>query len=138
MEDQELQACAPARQCPFAGLRGCAATYIEVNYMKVAKGRWQEWLDLEQKYWKPMHEQRMKDGVMLSWMAVVPRFGGATDYDAATFNVYPSLKAIDEGNIETLHNRVHKSGDFAQRMAATEDVRTVVRSDLFAVLDQTR
>ena len=41
--------------------------FVTVDYMKVAPGQDDAYLQLEQKTWKPVHEARVKAGNALGW-----------------------------------------------------------------------
>ena len=60
--------------CLLAGLWCVGATpasaqdrYVTVDYMKVAPGGDDAYLQLEQKTWKPVHEARVKAGNAAGW-----------------------------------------------------------------------
>ena len=60
--------------CLLAGLWCVGATpasaqdrYVTVDYMKVAPGGDDGYLQLEQKTWKPVHEARVKAGNAAGW-----------------------------------------------------------------------
>ena len=103
--------------------------YMYVNSMKVHSMT--DWMELEQKVWKPMAESWIKDGGMRSWMVNRPVLPGGTDlkYQAMTIDVFPSWentfkprpvsdtfkKIHADKNMEATFEKLSKSRDLARR-----------------------
>ena len=71
--------------------------FVEVDYMKVAPGQDDAYLQVEQKMWKPIHEARVKAGNAVAWYLyrVVSPSGSQVDHNYATVAVYSSFEAME-------------------------------------------
>jgi hypothetical protein len=128
------QAPGPAPQMPAA-----QASFMLVEFMKVAEGKEAEWIKLERETWKPMHDLRVKSGGIQSWAAIsqwMPgdESHGATYATVTTFRGWPDPTAT---NYETLFKQAHPQGDIDAVMSQTQSARSIVRSEIWQVLDQT-
>ena len=67
--------------------------YYRVNYMKLKPGG--GWNELEQKIWRPVQEQRVKEGKLKAWRTYTRMLPGGSGhpYDAVTIDVFPSWAA---------------------------------------------
>jgi hypothetical protein len=48
--------------------------YVEIDYMKVEPGKDSDYVRLEKEIWKPLHQQRIKNGQLRSWAVYGLRF----------------------------------------------------------------
>ena len=125
---QPAQASAAAKQ----------PTYMTVEFMKVPEGKQEEWLKLE-RAWKPMHELRVKDGSIVSWAAI----GQAVPGDESNGPVYATVTTYrgwpdpTKMNFQDLAKKAHPQGDVDALMRQTLAARTMVRTEIWQVLEQT-
>jgi hypothetical protein len=70
---------------------------VTVDYMKVAPGQDDAYLQVEQKMWKPIHEVRVKAGNALGWYLyrVASPSGSLVDHNYVTVAVYKSFEATE-------------------------------------------
>src|SRR6476619_1233336 len=113
-------------------------TYMTVEFMKVPQGKQDEWLKLERE-WKPMHELRVKDGSIVSWAAI----GQAVPGDESNGPVYATVTTYrgwpdpTKMNFEELAKKAHPQGDVNALMQQTLAARSMVRTEIWQVLEQT-
>jgi hypothetical protein len=113
-------------------------TYMTVEFMKVPEGKQDEWLKLERE-WKPMHELRVKDGSIVSWAAI----GQAVPGDESNGPVYATVTTYrgwpdpTKMNFEGLAKKAHPQGDVNALMQQTLAARSMVRTEIWQVLEQT-
>ncbi len=113
-------------------------TYMTVEFMKVPEGKQDEWLKLERE-WKPMHELRVKDGSIVSWAAIgqtVPadESNGPVYATVTTYRGWPDPTKM---NFEELAKKAHPQGDVNALMQQTTAARSMVRTEIWQVLEQT-
>ena len=113
-------------------------TYMTVEFMKVPEGKQDEWLKLERE-WKPMHELRVKDGSIVSWAAIgqaVPgdESNGPVYATVTTYRGWPDPTKMD---FEALAKKAHPQGDVNALMQQTTAARSMVRTEIWQVLEQT-
>jgi hypothetical protein len=114
-------------------------TFMEVEFMKVAEGKEEDWLKLERETWKPMHNLRVKDGTILSWSAVAQAIpadesSGPIYATVTTFRGWPDPTKTNYGD---LFKKAHPQGDANAVAQQTEAARKIVRTEIWQVLDQT-
>jgi hypothetical protein len=114
--------------------------YVEIDYMKATPGHEDEYVKLEQEQWKPIHQERIKEGKIRSWYFFNVRFpsGSESKYDFVTVNTYDQFGQIEDpyADADKLFSKVHpgiKMEDFASR---TTQARDLVRSEVWQLIDQ--
>ena len=114
-------------------------TIVQVAFMKVAPGKSAEYLALERDIFRPLFQERIKQGTSRSWTVYSVRFPAGTkrEYDYAVVNTYNSLADIDRSNIEVAA-KVHPniSGDELTRR--TLAARDLVRGELWYKVAEAR
>src|SRR5688572_9865337 len=71
--------------------------YAVFDYMKVAPEKAEAYVEIEQKVWKPVHEARLKDGLIIGWrlFRVDNPPGQARDYSFVTVNIVDSFAKLE-------------------------------------------
>lgn len=106
---------------------------VQVDYMKVAPGKLDEYLEVETEMWKPVHQERVKNGELVSWSLYGRQFpyGTNTEYDYVTVNVFSSPEAFIKGtDFNALFSKVYPGKDVSQMFEQTNDSRQLVRGDV--------
>jgi len=108
-------------------------TFHQLAYMKVAPGKNAEYLDLERKIWKPIHQQRLEAGLIVGWDLYAVRFPAGTEapYQYVTVNTYDDLAKVESPFSEELVKRAHPKVDMADFSLKTIAARDLVRSELW-------
>jgi hypothetical protein len=132
----QTQATSQAPQTPVAASQ---TSFMLVEFMKVAEGKEAEWIKAERETWKPMHTLRVKDGGIQSWAAIsqwMPgdESQGSTYATVTTFRGWPDPTKT---NYEDLFKRAHPGADVQAAMDHTQSTRSLVRSEIWQVLEQT-
>jgi hypothetical protein len=116
--------------------------YLEIDYMKVEPGKDNDYLRVEQGLWKPLHQQRVKNGDIRSWTLYGLRFPSGTSekYDYVTVNAFERFAQLENpyADAAQILDRVHpgiKVADFVQQ---TESTRKLVRSEVWELIDEAR
>jgi len=113
-------------------------TYMTVEFMKVPDGKQEQWLKLERE-WKPMHELRVKDGSIQSWAAIAQTVPGDESNGPvyATVTTYRGWPDPTKMNFEVLAKKAHPQGDVNALMQQTQSARSMVRTEIWQILEQT-
>lgn len=112
--------------------------YIRVDYMKIPAGRSVEYRNLETDLWRPVHELRLKEGLISSWGLYGHHFpGGALDYQYVTVTEFPTLRSMDADRLDypRLFAEVYPSKSYQEIQKQTEDSRIMVQTDIWALLE---
>jgi hypothetical protein len=114
--------------------------FYGVGYMKVAPEKVSEYLDLEQKTWKPVHQQRLEAGTIVGWDLYAVRFPGGTEAPCqfVTVNIYDDLAKVEAPFSEELVKRAHPGVDMEDFSSKTLAARDLVRSELWIQRDVAR
>lgn len=112
---------------------------VEVACMKVDPVKNAEYLALEHDIWKPMHQERIRQGRMRSWTVYAVRYpvGTQRECDYRVVNTYNSLADIDRPIAEIVA-KVHPNTPFAELARRTYAARELVRGELWYQVDQTQ
>jgi len=113
-------------------------SYVQVDYMKVAPGKGQAYVDMERNVWKPYHQALVDAGQHAWWglYAVRSPTGTEVGYNYATVNVFSKFTDMEVLFSEDVLRKVHPGKD----LAAIEDealaTRDLVRSEVWQLIDQ--
>jgi hypothetical protein len=114
--------------------------YIEVTYMKVDPSRESDYVKFEREQWKPLHQERIKEGKLSSWhlFGVKFPFGTAEKYSYVTMNTFDQFSQLENSaaSIEQVFGKVHpgvKPEDFISRTFKSRDL---VRGEVWVLIDQ--
>jgi hypothetical protein len=121
----QVQGATQAR--PAAAAAATQPTYLLVQFMKVPEGKMADWVKLERE-WKPLHELRVKEA-MPGDEANGPVYATVTSYRG-----WPDPTAL---NFDELFKRAYPEGDLNAMSQRTQSARSIVRSEIWQVLDQT-
>jgi hypothetical protein len=110
--------------------------FVTVDYMKVAPGQDDAYLQLEQKLWKPIHEARVKAGDAVGWYMyqVLSPSGSEAHHNYVTVAVYNSFEAMESPFPAALFAKVHPGLNMADFGKKTLGARDLVRSETWQSL----
>ena len=111
--------------------------FVELDYMKVAPGKDAEYVRLEQQVFKALHQERVKNKEMVGWALYQVPFTGDREYDYVTVNVYDNIAATEGTGFMQAFQRLHPGKEGTNLRAQTLATRTMVRTELWQLLDQT-
>jgi hypothetical protein len=119
--------------------QAATAPIVEVACMKVEPGKNAEYLALEHDIWKPIHQERIKQGRMRSWTVYAVRYpvGSQRECDYRVVNTYNSIADIDRPNAD-IFAKVHPSIPIAELGRRTFSARELTRGELWYQVDQTQ
>ncbi len=112
-----------------------ASVYVKVDYMQLTDSTPREYFALELGEWRPIHEQRIRQGVTTAWYFYEMMPGARKDadqpYDYITISVFDSYdEVIGEGGTEAIF-AVYPGVDLGEMYARADEARSFVRSDLW-------
>lgn len=112
--------------------------YIQAGFMKVKPGMYDEYVKLEREIWKPIHQERVKQGKITAWQFSEVMFPAGTDreYDFVVVNLVRGWKNIEtmwDGTDEIAKKVLTK--EQLARMDKTEQTRDMIRVELWAQED---
>lgn len=105
--------------------------FVTVDYMKVAPGQDDAYLQVEQKVWKPIHEARVKAGNALGWYLyrVASPSGTSADHNYVTVAVYKSFEALENPYPNELISKIVPAQSLPEFTKRTNAARELVRSE---------
>lgn len=110
--------------------------YVQIDYMKVPPGGGAEYVQMEQDVWKPIHQERIKRGVIMSWDLYGVWFAPAgIEYDYVTVNVFDELSDLEGAFAEEIVTAAHPNGDIDALMQRTEAARDLIHSEVWQLVD---
>ena len=112
------------------------ARYLSVQYMKVPAGGDSAYLEVE-KFWKKMHEVRIKEGSMTNWGVygrMLPE-GSEYPYGYATASGYNSFKDIESLDFAGLIAKASLGMSLNEAADRTSKARDLVRGELWELVD---
>ena len=112
-------------------------TILEVACMKVDPLKDDEYVKLEHDLWKPVHQERIKQGRMRSWTMYEVRYpaGSQRECDYRVVNTYNSLADIDRP-IADIFAKVHPNVPIPEVVRRTYSARNLTHGELWYQVDQ--
>ena len=110
------------------------STYVVVDYKNISKDNVQDYLKVEE-YWKPVHQQRIKDDRMKAWLLlkVVNKENKDLPYNFITLNVYDDMDKASKGATSqdwiSAHGSQKYSVEGPKMRALTQKVNNIIRRD---------
>lgn len=113
------------------------STFAVVNYMWVEPGRESEYLALENDIARPLHEERISQGMMHSWRTYSLLKPGGVDYayNFATADYYDNLKNIEYVFTNDIVQSVMPKANITETLNAMYITRDIMRSELWQLVD---
>ena len=111
--------------------------YALIDFMRVKPGGEEEFISLEREGAKPVHQERVKEGVIDGWSVYGLMLPAGTEYgyNYGTANFFSSLTALENPNLEDLILRVHEGADLSELFGRLYAARDLVRSELWELID---
>ena len=110
-------------------------TYYVVDYMKSRPG--QDPFKMERDLWKPLHQDRLKNGNIMSWAVMAPVLAGPHNYDYITVTGYRSMEAYSKPgmSMQSLAEKIWGKDKLQSSMTQTVQARDMLGSEMYAVVD---
>lgn len=108
--------------------------YLKVDYLKTTGEQTGTYLEVEQKYWKPVHQERYRRGIINSWDFYHVVAGEPdTPYNFVVINVFDDFGKIDYYELGEIISSVYPDKDPDMFMKQTRASREVVRTEIWQV-----
>jgi hypothetical protein len=114
--------------------------YIQVDYMKVQPANENDYVKLEQEQWKPIHQERIKQGKIRSWYFFGVGFpsGSETKYNFVTVNTFDQWGQLENPYADSVPmvQKVHPGTNIDEFLTRTSKARELVRTEVWELIDQ--
>ncbi len=125
---------------PAANTQQKPPKYFEIDYMKVDPIKESDYLKLEREQWKPLHQERIKEGKIRSWYLFGIQFPSGTDekYNYVTVNAFDQFGQLEDpyADADKLLAKVHPGMKVDDFLSRTVQGRNLVRSEVWVLIDQ--
>jgi len=114
--------------------------YAFIGYMKPEYGKTRQYVELERRYWKPIHQERVSRGILRSWTLYGVRFPGGTDrpYSHFTVQLLDKFQDLEIQYPEGIWEKTHPTVKQEEIDTRTNAARKMVWTDLLTLLEQAR
>ena len=117
-----------------------ASNYVVADFRNIAQEHIEDYLKIE-KFWKSVHQERIKDGRMTAWLLlkVVNEEQKDIPYNYITLNVYPDMEKVSNGgptgeDFNNAHGDQKSEEEIQAMRALTQKVNNIIRSDLHTTI----
>ena len=101
--------------------------YVLVEFMKVKQADIDKYLELEKTFWKPIHEERVKQKEIAGWRLFAVRYTGTSDeYNFVTgtfFHDVSKLEKVYNVDVEKIHSGKDKDKAYQETLKSRELVK---------------
>jgi hypothetical protein len=121
-------------EAPSAG----SPQYAFIGYMKPEYGKVRGYVELERRFWKPIHQERVSRGILRSWALYGVRFPGGTDREYTHFTIQQidRFQDLETQYPEGIWEKVHPATKQDEIDARTNASRKMVRTDLLTLMER--
>jgi len=110
------------------------ALYIKVDYMKASPENISSYLEVEQQLWKPIHQERFNQGIILGWNFYSVFVGEPyVPYNYIAVNYFDDFEKIDYYMLNDLVQEVYPDKDLNEFYDQTRTSREVVRTEIWQI-----
>ncbi len=114
--------------------------YVVYDYMKVRPENYTEYIQLEN-VWKKIHTDRIRRGHLYAWAVdeILSPTGTAQEFNFITLNAYQGREMLaGHYEVEMMPENWQElmSEDEAEVVMRTEELRNIVKTDVFVITDQ--
>jgi hypothetical protein len=112
--------------------------YAYIGYMKHAPGK--GYVNLEGRYWKPIHQERVNRGILRSWALFQVRLPGGSnkEYSFFTIQLLDDFQHLENQYPAGIWEKVHPNVKQTEIDERTNVARQMVRTDLLTLVEQVR
>jgi hypothetical protein len=112
--------------------------YAYIGYMKHEPGK--GYVNLEGKYWKPIHQERVNRGILRWWSLYQVRLPGGSnkEYSFFTIQLLDDFAHLENQYPAGIWEKVHPTVKQSEIDARTNEARQMVRTDLLTLVEQVR
>jgi hypothetical protein len=112
------------------------SVYLLVDYMKVPEGGGEAYLAMEREIWKPIHQERMRRGLMTNWSVYEVRYTTPdAPYGYVTLNVFDSFEHMETSLTEEVIRAAHPEADIDALTARTMAARELVHAEVWQLVE---
>ena len=113
---------------------------LTLDYQKPEPGKTGEYIKLEREIWKPLHQDRVNKGKIISWKLYSVSWpnGAGQEYDFVTIAEFPSFSDLESPYAGTDFATVLGAEKYAQLQTMTPAVRKLRRTDTLVILAATK
>lgn len=106
---------------------------IVVDLMKVKPENASSYVEMEQNIWKPIHQERIKKGLIVGWVMYEVMYAGSDDpYNYVTVNVYANPENLENPYKDMKFKEIHPDKELNVEMEKTAKLRTSARRQLMS------
>jgi hypothetical protein len=112
------------------------SNFVVTDFRNIAQENVEDYLKVE-KFWKAVHQERIKDGRMTAWLLlkVVNDEKKDIPYNYITLNVYPDMEKVSNGgpteeDFANAHGDQKSEQEIQAMGVLTQKVNNIIRSDL--------
>lgn len=119
------------RTADYISKKDAKANYVVENFFKVPAGGWDDYMEMETRFVKPVHQKNIDLGNRLGWaltVMVMPR-GAEQPYDCSTVDLYDKWEDMDNDEGKAWET-VYPDMSDAHIGKRIESTRTLVRSEI--------
>jgi len=111
--------------------------YALVDFMKVKPGNEAKYVDMEKNVWKPMHQERIKKGLITGWILYRVLYTGSSDpYNYVTITFVDNTANLEDTWAGIDPNKILVGKDVDKLYQETLESRDLVKSNLIVRVDE--
>jgi hypothetical protein len=114
-------------------LEPAESKFIEVQYMKAASGKAEEYVNLEKNVFNPVHKERRSNGEISTWSfwnVSLPSADGR-DFDFITVNGINDFDKYSNSDYAAAYKKAFPTGNLTKLIPQVTASRTIVKSEIW-------
>lgn len=108
-----------------------------VNFMDVPAGKWDDYVKMEKEIAKPVHQEQITNGHRAGWglYSVEFPYGAKREYDAVAVDYFNKWSDVVADDFAAIFKKVHPTKKIEDVNKTIEAARTMVRNEVWVLLD---
>jgi len=111
--------------------------YVSLDFMKTLPGKEEDYEKMEKDTWIPIHKERVSLGIIKDWglyQKILPS-GAKEEYNYVTGQFFDDVSALANPKYVEAFNKAWPGQDVGKFIQNTESTRTLVKNELWQVID---
>ncbi|MEO1478582.1 MAG: hypothetical protein AAFV01_08405, partial [Bacteroidota bacterium] len=101
--------------------------FVQIDYVAVPEGGETDYLAVEREIWKPIHQERVRAGLIEDWVVLEARLATTTSaYNYLTLTIFDDFAQLESAIPGSIVAKAHPDADTEVMMDRTLDSRDIL------------
>ncbi|MEL7167923.1 MAG: hypothetical protein AAGN64_01105 [Bacteroidota bacterium] len=109
--------------------------FVQIDYVAVPEGGETDYLAVEREIWKPIHQERVRAGLIEDWVVLEARLATTTSaYNYLTLTIFEDFAQLESAIPGSIVAKAHPDADTEVMMDRTLDSRDILHTEVWELV----